>query len=64
MAQPEQQVALAVAIRNLKENMPALLELDQLESRRTLNRYECLQKEGFSKEQAFELVKARYAIGN
>lgn len=64
MAQPDQQVALALAIKNLKENMPALLELDQLEAKRIANRFEALQKQGFSKEEAFEMVRARYAAGN
>lgn len=50
-------VAIAQAVKELKENMPAMLEHIILTARLTKAKYDALIKEGFTKEQAIELCK-------
>lgn len=53
---PEQAAAkMAQAVRSLRDNMPALLELAQLETTLIRARYVALIEKGFTPEQALHL---------
>lgn len=46
---------LALAVREMRERMPALLELGELQARLSRHKYLALIKEGFEPEQALRL---------
>lgn len=50
-------VALAQAVRSLGENLVALMELDKLNARRAREKFNALRHEGFTEQQALELIK-------
>ena len=50
-------VALAQAVRELRENIAAHIELNQLQARLTWVKYQALLKEGFTEAQALMLCK-------
>lgn len=52
-----ERAALAQAVRNLRENLPALLELDELQARLTRKKFLALVSQGFTEAQALELCK-------
>ena len=49
--------AIAVALKNIKENIPALFEMAQLDARLKFQKYNEFIKVGFTPEQALELCK-------
>lgn len=51
------QVTMAQAVKNLRENLPALLEYDALQARMTRNKFLQLVASGFTEQQALELCK-------
>lgn len=51
----QDRISLAQAVRNLRENMPALLEMAQLNAQLNRAKYLALVKEGFTEAQALEL---------
>ena len=57
MTNPNEQVVLAMAIKSMHENMPAWLELVELEALKTRTKYLALVKNGFNEFQALELCK-------
>ena len=50
-------VALAMAVKQLRDNLPALMEVEVLNARVTRAKYIALCNEGFTSEQALELCK-------
>jgi hypothetical protein len=51
------QVTLAQAVKNLRDNLPALLEMEEINARITRRKFVALQAQGFSEQQALELCK-------
>lgn len=51
----QERISIAQAVRNLRENMPALLEMAQLNAQITRAKYLALVKEGFTEAQALDL---------
>lgn len=51
------QVDLAQAVKRIRENMPAMLELIQLEARQTRAKFLALVEQGFSASEALELCR-------
>lgn len=51
------QVTLAQAVKKLRDNLPALLEMEQLHARLTRNKFLALVQQGFTEQQALELCK-------
>lgn len=52
-----ERVALAQMVRNLRENMPALMEFDAMQARLTRKKFLALVAEGFTEQQALELCR-------
>jgi hypothetical protein len=50
-------VSLAQAVRNLRENLPALLEMEDLQAKLSRKKFLCLVAEGFTETQALELCR-------
>ncbi|ACT50884.1 hypothetical protein [Methylovorus glucosotrophus] len=50
-------VELALAAKSMKENMPALLAMQELEAKLLRQKFLSLCSEGFTQEQALELCK-------
>lgn len=53
----QERAALAQAVRNLRENLPALFELETLQAQITRKKFLALVAEGFSEQQALELCR-------
>lgn len=51
----KERMQLAQAVRDTRENMPAILESITLSARLAKAKYDALMKEGFTAEQALEL---------
>jgi len=49
--------ALALSVRTLRENLPALMELKQLDAKLCRVKFLALVEQGFTPEQALELCK-------
>lgn len=60
----DKSVNMAQQVRVLRENMPAIMEFNELIAKQTYGQYTALVKAGFSEEQAFELTTAKYAIAD
>lgn len=56
--QDKRRVASAQALKEVRENMPAILENIALQAQMTKAKYDALIKNGFTAEQAIELCKA------
>lgn len=50
-------VKLAQSIKQMREQLPALMEFAELQARLTRTKYNALLKEGFTEVQAIELCK-------
>lgn len=50
-----EQLALAQAVKTLKDNMPAMLEMAQLQAKIARERYMALVAAGFTEDQAIKL---------
>jgi hypothetical protein len=48
-------IAIAIALRELKENLDEFIEMQGLIAKVQRERFLCLRKEGFSEEQAIKL---------
>ncbi len=53
----KEHAALALSIRNLRENLPALMELKQIDAKLARVKFLALVQEGFTEQQALELCK-------
>lgn len=51
----QERIGIAQAVRTLRENMPAMLEMAQLNAQLNRAKFLALVKEGFSEAQALEL---------
>ncbi len=51
-------VNMAQLVRDMKENMPALIEFEQLQARKTRAKYLSLIEHGFNEAQAIQLCKS------
>lgn len=56
-----QNAALAQSVKTLRENLPALIEIHQLNARLLRKRFIALVAEGFNEQQALELCKGHIA---
>ena len=57
MNPPMPQVQIAQSMRQMKDNLPALLELQEIESKLLRRKFLSLLREGFTDAQALELIK-------
>jgi len=57
MTEENRKVAFAVLVREMRENLPAHIEFEQLNARVTREKYLALVKNGFTETQALELCK-------
>lgn len=57
MDEDKQRVSMAQSVRELRESMPALLELARLNAQVTRVRYLSLVEQGFSSDQALKLCQ-------
>ncbi len=53
------QIDFALAVKNLRENMPAMLELNMMQAALAFRFNSDLRKQGFTDAQSLELTKAR-----
>lgn len=53
----KERVNLAQLIRNIRDEMPMQIELQQVHARLTKAKYDALVREGFTPEQAIQLCK-------
>jgi hypothetical protein len=51
------QVDIAIAVKTVRENLPAMLEMSRLQARLMREKYIALIKEGFTEEQALRLCR-------
>lgn len=49
--------ALAQSVKNMRENLPALMEFEQLQARLSRHKFQALVEAGFSEQQALELCR-------
>lgn len=56
-ASDQKQVQVAMEIKNLKDNLPALLEFHRLQAKIAREKFLALIKEGFTEEQALKLCQ-------
>lgn len=57
MNEDKDRVNFAVAVKGLRENMPALMEYEAIQAKITWRKFCALQAEGFTPQQALELCK-------
>nr|WP_315467138.1 hypothetical protein [uncultured Undibacterium sp.] len=57
MTEENRKVAFAVLVREMRENLPAHIEFEQLSARVAREKYLALVKNGFTETQALELCK-------
>ena len=50
-------VSMAQAVKNMLENMPALMEFERVNARLTRAKYLALVEQGFTKDEALALCK-------
>jgi hypothetical protein len=58
MSADKEQVSIAQSVRTMRENMPALLELAEIQARLARAKFVALSKQGFTDAQALELCKS------
>lgn len=51
------QVSMALAVKQMQQNMPALLEYESMQARLLWARFTYLRGQGFSEQQALELCQ-------
>lgn len=57
MTEENRKVAFAVLVREMRENLPAHIEFEQLRARVIREKFSALVKNGFTETQALELCK-------
>lgn len=57
MSSEKEQIALALAVKQFRENLPAMLEIAELNAVNTRAKYLAFVKAGFTEQQALFLCK-------
>jgi len=57
MNEDKKRVDLAQAVKHLQENLPALLEIEDLNAKVAWRKFTALRAEGFDAQQALELCR-------